>query len=224
MGMQTTVDLGAAADEVARVVAGVRDDQLDNPTPCEGTSVAALLDHFVGLTLAFRHAAEKSPLPSRPSASAHELVPDWRTRLPAQLSALAEAWRAPSAWEGTAEAGGVEMPAPAMAAVALDELVVHGWDLAVATGQTYSVSDTDAQACMAFAGAVGESAEERLGLYGLRVPVPARGAGTGPAARAHGPRPGVAPVATRRRVDKRAGRRVDERTCRLRVSGGRLGR
>ncbi len=171
--MQTTVDLGAAADEVARVVAGVRDDQLEKPTPCEGTSVAALLDHLVGLTLAFRHAAEKSPLPSRPSASADELVPDWRTRLPAQLSALAEAWRAPSAWEGTAEAGGVEMPAPAMAAVALDELVVHGWDLAVATGQTYSVSDADAQACMAFAGAVGESAEERQGLYGPRVPVPA---------------------------------------------------
>jgi uncharacterized protein (TIGR03086 family) len=168
-----TIDLGAAADRVARVVAGIRDDQLDAKTPCGGTPVAALLDHMVGLTLAFRHAAEKSPLPSAPSASADALAADWRTRLPAQLSALADAWRSPSAWEGMATAGGVEMPAPAMAAVALDELVVHGWDLAVATGQPYPVSDEDAEACIAFAGAVGESPEERAGLYGPRVPVPA---------------------------------------------------
>jgi uncharacterized protein (TIGR03086 family) len=168
-----TVDLGAAAAEVARVVAGVRDDQLGDPTPCEGTSVAALLDHLVGLTLAFRLAAEKTPAEGGPSASADALAADWRTRLPAQLDALAEAWRSPEAWEGTAVAGGVEMPAPAMAVVALDELVVHGWDLAAATGQRYAVSDGDAEACASFAGEVGDSAEERLGLYGPRVPVPA---------------------------------------------------
>ena len=169
----TTFDMGAAADQVARVVAGIRDDQLDDPTPCDGTSVRALLDHVVGLTYAFRRAAEKTPLPDAPSASADGLVDDWRTRLPAQLSALAEAWRSPGAWEGMASAGGVTMPAPAMATVAMDEVVVHGWDLAVATGQPYSVSDEDAVVCTSFAGAVGESPEERAGLYGPRVPVPA---------------------------------------------------
>ncbi len=168
-----TVDLGPAADEVARVVAGIRDEQLGDPTPCTGTPVAGLLDHLVGLTLAFRWAAEKSPMPGPAPASPDSLVADWRTRLPAQLSSLAEAWRAPSAWEGMATAGGVEMPAPAMAAVALDELVIHGWDLAVATGQPYSVSDADAEACTSFAGAVGESPDERAGLYGPRVAVPA---------------------------------------------------
>jgi uncharacterized protein (TIGR03086 family) len=173
-GMESkTLDMGRAADEVARVVAGIRDDQLADRTPCEETSVAAMLDHLVGLTLAFRCAAEKSPLPGPAPASADALVDDWRTRLPEQLSALAEAWRSPSAWEGVASAGGVEMPAPAMAAVALDELVVHGWDLAAATGQPYSVSDEDAEACTSFAAAVGESPEERTGLYGPRVPVPA---------------------------------------------------
>jgi uncharacterized protein (TIGR03086 family) len=168
-----TFDLSPAATEVARVVAGIRDDQLADPTPCQGTSVAGMLDHLVGLTLAFRCSAEKRPLPGQASASADALVADWRTRLPEQLSALGEAWRSPSAWEGTASAGGVEMPAPAMAAVALDELVVHGWDLAVATGQPYSVSDEDAEACTSFAAAVGESPDERAGLYGPRVPVPA---------------------------------------------------
>jgi uncharacterized protein (TIGR03086 family) len=173
-GMETTTfDLGPAADEVARVVSGIRDDQLDGRTPCEGTPVAGLLDHLVGLTYAFRCTAEKTPLPGQASTSPDSLVPDWRTRLPEQLSAMAEAWRSPAAWEGMASAGGATMPAPAMAAVALDELVIHGWDLAVATGQPYSVSDADAAACTSFAGAVGESPDERAGLYGPRVPVPA---------------------------------------------------
>src|SRR3954447_640833 len=173
-GMETTTfDLGPAADEGARVVSGIGDDQLADPTPCEGTPVAGMLDHLVGLTYAFRCTAEKTPLPGRASTSPDSLVPDWRTRLPEQLSALAAAWRSPAAWEGMASAGGATMPAPAMAAVALDELVIHGWDLAVATGQPYSVSDADAAACTSFAGAVGESPDERAGLYGPRVPVPA---------------------------------------------------
>src|SRR4051794_22764737 len=136
--MQTqTIDLGPQTAEVARIVAGVRDEQLARPTPCDGTSVAAMLDHLVGLTLAFRRGAEKRPLSGGPRASAGALVPDWRAVLPAQLDALAEAWRDPAAWEGFAEVGGAQLPAPAMGGVALNEVLVHGWDLAVATGQEY---------------------------------------------------------------------------------------
>ena len=110
--MQTTTpDLAPAAAEVARVVAGVRDDQLTDPTPCTGTSVAAMLDHFVGLTLGMRMAAEKNPMQGAPKADADTLPADWRTRLPAQLDALVAAWREPGAWDGETEAGGVRMPA-----------------------------------------------------------------------------------------------------------------
>ena len=37
----TTLDLGPQHAEVARIVAGVRDDQLRNPTPCTEMNVAA---------------------------------------------------------------------------------------------------------------------------------------------------------------------------------------
>ncbi|MCV2488212.1 TIGR03086 family metal-binding protein [Geodermatophilus sp. YIM 151500] len=168
-----TLDLTRATTEVARVVAGVRDDQLTAPTPDEGTSVAGLLEHLVGLTLAFRLAAEKQPAPGGASFSAEDLAPDWRERLPAQLDALAEAWRDPAAWEGTTEAGGVRMPAGAMGVVALDEVVVHGWDLAVATGQPYSVDPADARVCLDFASDFGRGdPEARRGMYGPVVPVP----------------------------------------------------
>src|SRR5215218_1202125 len=152
-----TADLAPTATETARIVAAVRDDQLGDPTPCAGTPVAAMLHHLVGLTYAFRMAAEKTPLSGPPSASADDLPDDWRTRIPDQLDALVTAWREPSAREGTASAGGVELPAPVMSMVALDEVLIHGWDLAVATGQEYQPDDVDVQTCFDF---VGDRADE----------------------------------------------------------------
>jgi uncharacterized protein (TIGR03086 family) len=58
-----------------------------------------------------------------------------------------------------------------MAVVALDEVVVHGWDLAVATGQPYDVDPVDADACREFAESFGE--DRPPSLYGPVVPVPA---------------------------------------------------
>ena len=169
----TTLDLGPQAAEVARLAAGVRDDQLDAPTPCADTPVAALLDHLVGLSLAFRLAAEKRSEPPPPAASADALVPDWRERLPRQLDELVAAWRAPEAWEGMTEVGGVTMPAPQIAVVGLDELLVHGWDLAAATGQEFRVADADAEACLGFVDQVnGGGRVSPPGLFGPAVPVP----------------------------------------------------
>ncbi|MCF6509717.1 TIGR03086 family protein [Blastococcus sp. MG754426] len=168
----TTLDLGPTADELARVVAGVRDEQLGDPTPCPGMPVAGLLDHLLGLSLAFRLAAEKRPSDGGPSADAAALAPDWRTLLPARLEALAAAWRRPDAREGEAEVAGVRMPAAAMALVALDEVVVHGWDLAAATGQPYRPDPAAVEACTLFVGDRSDPAGEPEGLFGPAVPVP----------------------------------------------------
>jgi uncharacterized protein (TIGR03086 family) len=172
--MQTTTpDLGPQSAEVARVIAGVRDDQLTDPTPCADTSVAALLDHFTGLTLAFRLGAEKSPLAGGPSADADHLPAEWRTRLPAQLDALVAAWRDPAAWEGLTEVAGARMPAVAMGVIALNEVLVHGWDLAVATGQQYRADPAAAETCLAFAVEFAADAPEaRNAMYGPVVQVP----------------------------------------------------
>src|SRR3954453_17817888 len=147
----TSPDLAPQAAEVARVVAGVRDDQLTDPTPCPDMSVAALLDHLVGLTVAFRHSAEKWPLAGAASADAAHPPADWRERLPAQLDALVAAWQQPSAWEGSTEVAGVRMPAGAVGGGAINEVLVPGWDLAVATGQEYEADSASAQACLEFA-------------------------------------------------------------------------
>ena len=168
-----TPELPPAAVEVARIAGGVRDDQLPDPTPCPDMTVAGMLDHLVGLTFAFRMAAEKTPVPGAPTPDAAKLPADWRERLPKQLDELVTAWEQPSASEGMAEAGGVQMPAPVMGLVALNEVLVHGWDLAVATGQPYRADQGAAERCLEFvAGFEKEAPEARDGIYGPVVPVP----------------------------------------------------
>jgi uncharacterized protein (TIGR03086 family) len=137
-----TPDLSPAADQLKAIAAGVGDDHLALLTPCAPWTVGDLLDHVMGLALAFRLAAEKSfgPGGSRAPAdpSRANLDPDWRRELPARVDAMAAAWRDPAAWDGMTEVGGVRLPAEAIGAFGLDELVMHGWDLARATGQSFA--------------------------------------------------------------------------------------
>ena len=53
------LDLEPAATELTGLLGAVTDDQLGSPTPCENTSVGALLDHLMSLSLAFTWAAQK---------------------------------------------------------------------------------------------------------------------------------------------------------------------
>jgi uncharacterized protein (TIGR03086 family) len=129
-------DLSPATHEMLRLVTGIRDDQLDLPTPCAELSVAELLAHVHQLAAVFTANARKAP--ARPPTT---LVDGWRAAVPVQLDALACAWREPSAWEGRVTAGGVPMAARDNAVVAVEELTVHGWDLARATGQEIVVDD-----------------------------------------------------------------------------------
>ncbi len=61
---------------------------------------------------------------------------DWRATVTTGLTDLAEAWREPAAWHGTASLGGpTELPAAMIGGMVCVELAVHGWDLARATAQ-----------------------------------------------------------------------------------------
>src|SRR3954469_8984060 len=172
MTTTTSLDLTPTVTEASRVVAAVQDDQLSGPTPCADTSVAALLDHLHGLAVGLRLAAEKRPT-GAPSASAAELPTDWQARIPRELDELAAAWRDPAAWEGTSEPGGVQLPAAWAGRVALNEVLVHGWDLAVAIGRPYVPDPAAVQACIDYAHEFAAAAPEaRNSIYGPVVPVP----------------------------------------------------
>ena len=78
------------------------------------------------------------------------------------------------------------MPAEVVGLVALDELVVHGWDIAVATGQPYEPPAHEIEAAMAFVTSFDAPRDGRL--FGPIVPIPRRRHTARPAARPHRPR------------------------------------
>jgi uncharacterized protein (TIGR03086 family) len=138
--MPDLLDLGPATRLTASVVAAVDDETLDDPTPCPEYAVRDILAHLDGLSLAFAAAAGKDfgDMTDTPPGSTEFILDDgWRERIPARLEALAKAWSDPSAWDGMTRAGGVDMPGEVAGLVALDEVVLHGWDLAKGTGQAY---------------------------------------------------------------------------------------
>lgn len=173
--MGEPVDLDPAARTLQSLLDGLTDEELSNTTPCEGLTVGDLLDHLMSLSVAFRHAADKDLGPatsgSPPPPSAANLDRHWRTILPGRLAELVAAWRDRAAWEGTTQVGGVTMPAATVGAVALNELVIHGWDVARGTGRPFGCDDASAAASFALLSEIGDMM--RPDALGPVVPVPA---------------------------------------------------
>ncbi|MFI6144489.1 TIGR03086 family metal-binding protein [Streptomyces sp. NPDC051109] len=171
----TAVDLGPQARLVARLATAVPEAALADRTPCPDYTVRELLGHLAGLAVAFRDAARKDLGPTTdtpPGATAPSLPADWRGELPRVLGELAEAWRQPAAWTGMTRAGGVDLPAEVAVAVAADELVIHGWDLARATGQEYAPDQAALRVSHAFLLEAAEDEGRGGGIFGAVVPVP----------------------------------------------------
>jgi uncharacterized protein (TIGR03086 family) len=150
------VDLTPAAQRLAGLVAQVRDDELSAPTPCPAYTLGDLVEHVGGLALAFRAAADKdiaSPyVNGTPSGDAARLQADWRERIAADLAALAQAWAKPDAWTGMTRIANQDAPAEMVGVTVADELVVHGWDVARATGHPYSAEPELLDAALTFLG------------------------------------------------------------------------
>lgn len=169
------IDLEPAARQLATLLGGVTDEQLKAPTPCPDYCLGDLLDHVSGLTIAFAAAATKQVAADSSRAAAGDaakLGEDWRTRIPAQLDALVQAWRSQDAWQGMTRAGGIDLPGEVAGRVALNELVVHGWDIARATGQPFDCSEQTVAAAMEFVSQMA-SPEGTPGLFGPSIDVSA---------------------------------------------------
>jgi uncharacterized protein (TIGR03086 family) len=125
--MQESSLIALAVPPTLAVVRGIGSDRLDAPTPCPDWTVQQLVDHQLEWGPALVAAARK------------EFVPPGRVEgdsLDAYLAALVDAWSEPAAWAGVTRLGGpMELPASMIGGMVLGEVVVHGWDLAVATGQ-----------------------------------------------------------------------------------------
>ncbi|MCI3277161.1 TIGR03086 family metal-binding protein [Streptomyces cylindrosporus] len=171
-----TLDLGPQVRVIARLAEGVSDGQLADATPCPDWAVRNMLGHVLGLSVAFRDAARKELGPTTdtdPGDLTPDIGSDWRAELPKVLDELADAWRDPAAWTGMTRAGGIDLPGEVAAAVAVDELVVHGWDLARATGRPYTPDPAALQLSHDFLFTAANDPSRGGGIFGPVVPVPA---------------------------------------------------
>lgn len=127
--------LSAALDQTGAIIVGIRDDQQHLPTPCRSWDVTELVAHLVhDLTQFTERASGGTPDWSAPSATVEgNPVDAYRSG----ANALVQAWRAAGDLSGTIEMPGMgEVPKRSPLDMQIAELAVHGWDLAVATGQS----------------------------------------------------------------------------------------
>ncbi|PXY35190.1 TIGR03086 family protein [Prauserella coralliicola] len=163
-----------AAADLCDVVRGVRADQLAEPTPCESYDVRGLLNHLLYWGPALLAAARKSEVPARScdEESAALATGDWAQRLVKQTEELVDALGEPSAWEGVTSMGAGDLPARMVGEMVLCEFVLHGWDLARATGGRLRRADeTGPSAELVMRGMAEQGRSMRV--FGEEVPVPA---------------------------------------------------
>ncbi|GAA0908767.1 TIGR03086 family metal-binding protein [Pseudonocardia zijingensis] len=118
------------------LVRGVRPEQLDLPTPCAELDVRALLAHLVATghrAAAVGRGEDPSSVPwSAPQAPGD----DWGSAYVTAIDAARAAWRGSTdKLDRTVRAPFGEVPGRAALTAYTSETLVHGWDLAVATGQ-----------------------------------------------------------------------------------------
>ncbi|MET7864192.1 TIGR03086 family metal-binding protein [Micromonospora taraxaci] len=133
MTTQTSDLLAAAAPRTVDVVRGISDDQLDLPTPCRDYVVRDLLNHLFDVVVNFQGLAAKRPVEW--AEKPDHLGDGWRDRFEVETDRLVAAWSDPSTLEGVSP--GMGLPQTVVGGMALLDLTVHGWDLAVATDQPY---------------------------------------------------------------------------------------
>jgi uncharacterized protein (TIGR03086 family) len=138
-----------AADAAARTVANVSADQFALPTPDADWDVQALLNHLIvwtsySLEVRARGESAGDDVTGRDFAGQPGFADDYRRQLDRALAA----WSDPAVWDKSFNMMGSATPAADVAALNLAEMVLHGWDLAAATGQRYQVSDRAAAAAL----------------------------------------------------------------------------
>lgn len=164
-----------AADASNEVVRSIGPETLDRPTPCPEYDVRALLGHLSGwMTGRARAAALKRTSEGAPDETRDITAePGWADRYAEDARAAATAWSEPAAWEGTSSLSGkTQMPAEMLGGLVFVELLLHAWDLAVATGQKLALDDDLALALFDQVSSMAGMARE-YGAFGPEVPVPA---------------------------------------------------
>jgi uncharacterized protein (TIGR03086 family) len=155
-----------------RLIAAVRPDQWANPSPCEEWTACDVVDHVVSM-----HRAMFRPLGRKPSSTTSVA----RDPLGAFKSAVADVEETLD--DRQLASAVADMPAGRMSAeqyidtVLSDDLPLHGWDLATATGQDDAMDQEDVELIWATVSAIPKGVLRQyrapeVGIFGPEVELP----------------------------------------------------
>ncbi|GLZ80344.1 hypothetical protein Afil01_51510 [Actinorhabdospora filicis] len=158
-----------ALDMTSAIVAGIDGGQYADASLCAGWTVRDELNHLVGGMRIFTARLTGTD----PGGEHHD---DWLGDEPANAFHLAAeadraAWRRPDALEGVIELGFGAVPAPAAAAIHHTEVLVHGIDLALVTGQEKLVDDQECERLLGEMRAMDFSMFRNPGMFGPETAV-----------------------------------------------------
>jgi uncharacterized protein (TIGR03086 family) len=145
--MAPTPDLGilashrAALDATRVVVVAIGDDQWHLPTPCDDWDVRVLLNHIVaGNWWASRLAAGETIDEVGDVYDGDLLDPSPAREYQESAIAAARAFEAPGALDAPCAVSYGPVPGSVYAGHRFIDVLVHGWDLAIAIGHTHPLS------------------------------------------------------------------------------------
>ena len=137
-----------ALDATGRIVAGIPADRWHADTPCGGWDVRALVNHVVSGNLwAAELAAGRTIEDVGDRLDGDVLGRGPGRRYDASAKAAAAAFRAPGAMIAPCAVSYGPVPGSVYAGHRFLDVFIHGWDLAVATGQDTALDAGLMQAC-----------------------------------------------------------------------------
>jgi uncharacterized protein (TIGR03086 family) len=119
-------------DQTTKLVARLSPSEFDAPSPCSGWDVRATLNHMLGATWMFTLVNQGLAA----DEDAGDMIGDDAfLAVAAAAKENVASWRQPGAFEGDRSYSFGTFPAVGAAMFNLEEVVVHNWDVAKATGQ-----------------------------------------------------------------------------------------
>ncbi|MGV9744742.1 TIGR03086 family metal-binding protein [Rhodococcus zopfii] len=129
--------------------AGVTPDQLTGPTPCTEFDVRALMGHLTATIERGRLLGLGESVADAPEVITGVADDAWPATLDGTADRYWQVWNDDAVLDRAVVAPWGTFPGRAAMLVSLNEVLVHGWDLAVATGQPSEADSALAEAALA---------------------------------------------------------------------------
>jgi uncharacterized protein (TIGR03086 family) len=149
--VDTFEQLEVVIPALGTLVKNIEPDQLGNRTPCEKFDVRLLLGHFLGNLDSVAAGLRGAPMPEKLEPRPEVIGDDPAAAFDRVMGEFLDAARSPGALDRSLQVPFGNVPAPVLLQFVAFDLIMHSWDLAMATGQDYSPPDDVVAAADAFA-------------------------------------------------------------------------